>query len=159
MMPRMDGLQLLDRLSELPQSFLAVILTAHGAIDSAVTAMRMGAFDYLQKPVDPSKLRTILQNASEQIDSVAAPAESVRPAPAGLGEDVDHLGPLVGSSAAMQAVFRTIERIAPTNVSVLITGESGTGKELAARALHQFSGRKHKPFVGVNCAAIPEPLI
>ncbi|WP_419803872.1 sigma-54-dependent transcriptional regulator [Terriglobus sp.] len=159
MMPRMDGLQLLDRLSELPQSFLAVILTAHGAVDSAVTAMRMGAFDYLQKPVDPARLRTILQNASDQIDSSAAPAESARPAPQALHEDVDHLGPLVGSSPAMQAVFRTLERIAPTNVSVLITGESGTGKELAARALHQFSGRKNKPFVAVNCAAIPETLI
>ena len=158
MMPRMDGLQLLDRLSELPQSFLAVILTAHGAVDSAVTAMRMGAFDYLQKPVDPARLRTILQNASDQIDH-AEPADSPRPAVPGLPDDVDHLGPLVGSSAAMQAVFRTLERIAPTNVSVLITGESGTGKELAARALHQFSGRKHKPFVAVNCAAIPETLI
>ena len=159
MMPRMDGLQLLDRLSDLPQSFLAVILTAHGAVDSAVTAMRMGAFDYLQKPVDPTKLRTILQNASDQIDSSTAPAESSRQAAPALNDDVDHLGPLVGSSSAMQAVFRTLERIAPTNVSVLITGESGTGKELAARALHQFSGRKNKPFVAVNCAAIPETLI
>ena len=161
MMPRMDGLQLLDRLSELPQSFLAVILTAHGAIDSAVTAMRMGAFDYLQKPVDPAKLRTILQNASDQIDSTGngAASEGVRTSPAALDSDVDHLGPLVGSSPAMQAVFRMLERIAPTNVSVLITGESGTGKELAARALHQFSGRKNKPFVAVNCAAIPETLI
>ncbi|GAA3767901.1 sigma-54-dependent transcriptional regulator [Terriglobus aquaticus] len=160
MMPRMDGLQLLDRLSELPQSFLAVILTAHGAIDSAVTAMRMGAFDYLQKPVDPAKLKTILQNASEQIDSAPASAEGGRPATgAATTDDMDHLGPLVGRSQAMQSVFRTIERIAPTNVSVLITGESGTGKELAARALHQFSGRKNKPFVAVNCAAIPETLI
>ena len=159
MMPRMDGLQLLDRLSELPQSFLAVILTAHGAIDSAVTAMRMGAFDYLQKPVDPAKLRTILQNASEQIDSAPETAEGGRPATRTVMDDVDHLGPLVGRSQAMQSVFRTIERIAPTNVSVLITGESGTGKELAARALHQFSGRKAKPFVAVNCAAIPETLI
>lgn len=158
MMPRMDGLQLLDRLSELPQRFLAIILTAHGAVDSAVTAMRMGAFDYLQKPVDPSRLRTILQNASEQIDSDGSEAPT-----GGTGlieaEEVDHLGPLVGRSSAMQSVFRLIERIAPTNVSVLITGESGTGKELAARALHLFSGRKHKPFVAVNCAAIPETLI
>ena len=162
MMPRMDGLQLLDRLSELPQSFLAVILTAHGAIDSAVTAMRMGAFDYLQKPVDPAKLRKILQNASDQIDNSGAPADMSRPGtplPAVVDVDADHLGPLVGSSPAMHAVFRTLERIAPTNVSVLITGESGTGKELAARALHQFSGRKNKPFVAVNCAAIPETLI
>lgn len=167
MMPRMDGLQLLDRLSELPQRFLAVILTAHGAVDSAVTAMRMGAFDYLQKPVDPVRLRTILQNATDQIDSDGTPDPgnlqfgTLRGNGTALlpPEESDHLGPLVGSSPAMQAVFRIIERIAPTNVSVLITGESGTGKELAARALHQFSGRKAKPFVAVNCAAIPETLI
>lgn len=151
-MPRMDGLQLLDRLSELPQRLAVVVLTAQGSIDSAVSAMRMGAFDYLQKPLDPARLKTILRNAQEQ-GGDTAPAQST------ATEDVGRLGPLIGSSARMRDIFYVIERIAPNNVSVLITGESGTGKELAARALHMLSGRRHKPFVAVNCAAIPETLI
>ncbi len=158
MMPRMDGLQLLDRVGELSEPVAVVVVTAHGAIDSAVDAMRMGAYDYISKPIDTARLRTILKNASEQ---AAASVEE----PAAQRGDVaqvasaDRVGALVGSSPEMQTLFRTIERIAPTNVSVLITGESGTGKELAARALHLLSGRRNKPFVAVNCAAIPETLI
>ncbi len=153
MMPRMDGLQMLDRIGELQQKVAVVMVTAHGAVDSAVHAMRMGAYDYIQKPIDPSRLRTILQNASEQMEETEQRPSSEEPSQQG------RLGPLIGGSTAMQEVYRTIERIAPTNVSVLITGESGTGKELAARALHLLSGRRHKPFVAVNCAAIPETLI
>ena len=152
MMPRMDGLQLLDRVSELVHPVAVVVVTAHGAVDSAVQAMRMGAYDYLSKPIDSARLRSILRSAAEQITESAAPRT---PAP----ETKDRLGPLVGKSPEMHEIFRTIERIASTNVSVLITGESGTGKELAARALHQLSGRRQKPFVAVNCAAIPETLI
>lgn len=153
MMPRMDGLQLLDRIGELQQPVAVVVVTAHGAVDSAVHAMRMGAFDYIQKPIDPVRLRTILQSATQQ--TASSEERSAEPLPPNTGR----LGPLVGSSPAMQDIFRVIERIASTNVSVLITGESGTGKELAARALHMLSGRKQKPFVAVNCAAIPETLI
>lgn len=155
MMPRMDGLQLLDRISELPQQKVAVVmLTAQGSIESAVDAMRMGAYDYLQKPVDPQRLKIILQNAQQQqetIEEIVAEEKS--------SDSEGRLGPLVGSSPHMREIFHLIERIAPNNVSVLITGESGTGKELAARALHLFSGRRNKPFVAVNCAAIPETLI
>lgn len=152
MMPRMDGLQLLDRVSELAHPVAVVMVTAHGAVESAVQAMRMGAYDYLSKPIDSARLKSILRSASEQVSE----SPESRPIPA---ETQDRLGPLVGNSPQMQAIFRTIERIASTNVSVLITGESGTGKELAARALHQLSGRRQKPFVAVNCAAIPETLI
>jgi DNA-binding NtrC family response regulator len=154
MMPRMDGLQLLDRISDLPQQVAVVVLTAQGSIDSAVDAMRMGAYDYLQKPVDPHRLKTILQNARQQSEAneEIALVESE-------SEAAGRLGPLVGSSPQMREIFSLIERIAPNNVSVLITGESGTGKELAARALHLLSGRRNKPFVAVNCAAIPETLI
>ena len=154
MMPRMDGLQLLDRVSELPQQVAVVVLTAQGSIESAVDAMRMGAYDYLQKPVDPSRLKTILLNAQQQTEAKDEIAQTESDA-----ESTGRLGPLVGSSPAMRGIFSIIEKIAPNNVSVLITGESGTGKELAARALHLLSGRRNKPFIAVNCAAIPETLI
>jgi DNA-binding NtrC family response regulator len=154
MMPRMDGLQLLDRIGELPQQVAVVVLTAQGSIASAVDAMRMGAYDYLQKPVDPQRLKTILQNAQQQTVANEEIAQEESEA-----EGTGRLGPLVGSSPQMRDIFNIIERIAPNNVSVLITGESGTGKELAARALHMMSGRRNKPFVAVNCAAIPETLI
>ena len=154
MMPRMDGLQLLDRISELPQQVAVVVLTAQGSIETAVDAMRMGAYDYLQKPVDPQRLKTILHNAQQQTEAT----EEVRKVES-HADSSGRLGPLVGTSPQMRDIFHLIERIAPNNVSVLITGESGTGKELAARALHLLSGRRNKPFVAVNCAAIPETLI
>lgn len=153
-MPRMDGLELLGRITETPRSIAVVVLTAQGSIESAVDAMRLGAYDYIQKPVDPLRLRTILQSASRQ-QSVEGELEETRQAARETGK----LGQMVGRSKRMQEIFGLIERIAASNVSVLITGESGTGKELAARALHDLSGRKGKPFVAVNCAAIPETLI
>ncbi len=154
MMPRMDGLQLLDRISELSQQVAVVVLTAQGSIDSAVTAMRLGAFDYLQKPVDSKRLKIILQNVQRNTE-----VQSELPHGEAEAENTGQLCQLVGSSPEMRSIFSVIERIAQNNVSVLITGESGTGKELAARALHTLSGRRNKPFVAVNCAAIPETLI
>jgi DNA-binding NtrC family response regulator len=155
-MPRMDGMELLMRIGELPQRVCVVMLTAQGSIESAVEAMRMGAYDYLPKPVDPSRLKSILQSASRQVESDAEDAEvpAVRAA-----KKENALGEMVGSSAEMRSVFSLIERVAPSNVSVLVTGESGTGKELVARALHELSSRRNKPFIAVNCAAIPETLI
>ncbi len=153
-MPRMDGLELLGRITELPEIIATVVLTAQGSIDSAVEAMRLGAYDYIQKPVDPVRLRAILHSARNQ-KSVQTEIVETRKSV----QETGILGTMVGHSKAMQAVFSLIERIASSNVSVLITGESGTGKELAARALHDLSGRKNKPFVAVNCAAIPETLI
>ncbi len=153
-MPRMDGMELLGRLGELPQKIAVVMLTAQGSIDSAVEAMRMGAYDYIPKPVDPVRLRTILQNARLQHEVDVDPETTKR-----VVRDSGRLGPLVGSSPKMKEIFSLIERVAPSNVSVLVTGESGTGKELVARALHDLSARRGKPFVAVNCAAIPETLI
>jgi DNA-binding NtrC family response regulator len=154
MMPRMDGMELLSRISELPQRMAVVVLTAQGSIESAVEAMRMGAYDYIPKPVEPVRLKTILQNASRQREADVALEVTRRQL-----RDTGVLGPLVGNSPEMKAIFALIERIAPSNVSVLVTGESGTGKELVARALHDLSSRRNKPFVAVNCAAIPETLI
>ncbi len=154
-MPRMDGMELLQKIGELPQKVCVVMLTAQGSIESAVEAMRSGAWDYLPKPVDPSQLKSILQSASRQR---AAEAESAPPS-IRVERNSNSLGELVGSTPEMKAVFSLMEKVAPSNVSVLVTGESGTGKELVARALHDLSSRRNKPFVAVNCAAIPETLI
>jgi len=155
-MPRMDGMELLGRLAELPQHMAVVMMTAQGSIESAVEAMRRGAYDYVPKPVDPVRLRTILHNASQQHDT---DEDTELEATRRRQRDTGMLGPLVGTSQRMKGIFSLIERVAPSNVSVLVTGESGTGKELVARALHELSSRRNKPFVAVNCAAIPETLI
>lgn len=153
-MPRMDGLELLTRLKEMPANMAVIVLTAQGSIERAVEAMKMGAYDFIQKPIDPTRLKTVLANASRQRD-VERELEVTRR----RLRDTGFLGSMVGSSKRMQEMFAMIERVAPSNVSVLITGESGTGKELVARTLHALSPRKSKAFVAVNCAAIPETLI
>lgn len=153
-MPRMDGLDLLERLGELRQNQAVVVLTAQGSIQAAVDAMKLGAYDFIQKPVDAVRLRQILSNATRQRETEQELEVTRRKL-----RDAGVLGALVGSSKKMQEIFALIERIAPSNVSVLITGESGTGKELVARTLHSLSPRKARPFVAVNCAAIPETLI
>ena len=155
-MPRMDGMELLRRIGELPEQICVVMLTAQGSIESAVEAMRNGAWDYLPKPVDPGRLKGILQSASRQREAEGLGNVAVAPKPV---KSSGVLGELVGTTPEMQAVFALIERVASSNVSVLVTGESGTGKELVARALHDLSSRRTKPFVAVNCAAIPETLI
>jgi DNA-binding NtrC family response regulator len=157
-MPRLDGIGLLAKLSEegsgVSSNVAVVLLTAQGSIQVAVDAMKMGAYDFLQKPVDAARLRTILANATRQRDT-AIELEVARRRLRETGV----LGSMVGNSRQMRDIFGLIEQIAPSNVSVLITGESGTGKELVARTLHDLSPRKKRPFVAVNCAAIPETLI
>ena len=153
-MPRMDGLALLKQLGEMPERQTVIVLTAQGSIDRAVEAMKLGAYDFLQKPVEPPRLRSLLASASHKRASegeLEAARSRLRQAGA--------LGSLVGKSKQMQDIFSLIERVAPSTVSVLITGESGTGKEVVARTLHELSPRRNKPFVAVNCAAIPETLI
>jgi DNA-binding NtrC family response regulator len=157
-MPRLDGIGLLTKLSEpgsgINSNVAVVLLTAQGSIQVAVDAMKLGAYDFLQKPVDATRLRTILANATRQRDT----AIELEVARRRLRES-GVLGSMVGSSKPMREIFSLIEQIAPSNVSVLITGESGTGKEMVARTLHDLSPRKSRPFVAVNCAAIPETLI
>jgi DNA-binding NtrC family response regulator len=154
-MPRMDGIGLLTKLAENSSSSVAVVLlTAQGSIQTAVDAMKLGAYDFLEKPVDATRLRTILANATRQ-RATEIELEVTRRQLRNTGI----LGSMVGSSRAMREIFALIEQIAPSNVSVLITGESGTGKELVARTLHDLSVRKGRPFLAVNCAAIPETLI
>ena len=157
-MPRLDGIGLLTKLTEegssLSSSPAVVVLTAMGSIQLAVEAMKLGAYDFLQKPVDATRLKTILANATRQRET-AIELEVARRRLRETGV----LGSMVGNSQPMREIFGLIEQIAPSNVSVLITGESGTGKELVARTLHDLSPRKSRPFVAVNCAAIPETLI
>jgi len=156
-MPRLDGIGLLAKMSEaagINSNVAVVLLTAQGSIQVAVDAMKLGAYDFLQKPVDATRLRTILANATRQRET-AIELEVARRRLRETGV----LGSMVGTSRAMKDIFALIEQIAPSNVSVLITGESGTGKELVARTLHDLSPRKTRPFVAVNCAAIPETLI
>jgi DNA-binding NtrC family response regulator len=154
-MPRMDGIGLLTKLAESPSSNVAVVLlTAQGSIQTAVDAMKLGAYDFLEKPVDATRLRTILANATRQ-RATEIELEVTRRQLRNTGI----LGSMVGSSKSMREIFALIEQIAPSNVSVLITGESGTGKEMVARTLHDLSPRKGRPFLAVNCAAIPETLI
>jgi len=157
-MPRMDGLGLLAKLTEdgagLNANLAVVVLTAMGSIQLAVDAMKLGAYDFLQKPVDATRLKTILANATRQRETeIELEVARRRLRESGV------LGALVGHTHQMREIFGLIEQIAPSNVSVLITGESGTGKELVARTLHDLSPRKQRPFVAVNCAAIPETLI
>jgi DNA-binding NtrC family response regulator len=153
-MPRMGGLELLERLATDAQTMAVVVVTAQGTIDSAVQAMRMGAYDYITKPIDTDRLRTILQKSSTLLGSrvdLEATRRKLR--------DTGSLGTLVGPSKKMQEIFHLIEMVAPSTASVLITGASGTGKELVARTVHELSPRRNKPFVPINCAAIPETLI
>jgi DNA-binding NtrC family response regulator len=153
-MPRMGGMELIERLESQPQTMAVIVVTAQGTIDSAVQAMRMGAYDYITKPIDFNRLRTILQNASERHEDKVEKEVMRRKL-----RDAGSLGSLVGSSRKMQEIFRLIEMVAPSTASVLITGASGTGKELVARTIHELSPRRSKPFIAINCAAIPETLI
>jgi DNA-binding NtrC family response regulator len=153
-MPRMTGMELLEHIAAQPQQVAVILLTAQGSVDAAVAAMKKGAFDFIEKPVNSTRLRNILQNAS-RIRGAERELEASRR----KLRDVGVLGSLIGPSKKMQEVFRLIEMVAPSTASVLITGESGTGKELVARTIHSLSDRKAKPFVAINCAAIPETLI
>jgi two-component system, NtrC family, response regulator AtoC len=151
-MPRMDGLELL-RYARAEQPDLEVILlTAHGSVESAVEAMKLGAFDYLEKPISsPRELRMLAARALERRTLLAARDRAAREAPP--------LPPLSYGDPAMTPVVDALRKVAPTNASVLLVGESGTGKEVAARTLHAWSARAAGPFVAVNCAALPESLL
>jgi DNA-binding NtrC family response regulator len=154
MMPRMTGMKLLEHLTAPSFNTTVIVVTAQGSIESAVEAMRKGAYDYIEKPVDTGRLRNILQNAST-LQGTRAELEVAKRQIRNSGA----LGHLVGSSRKMLEIFHLIEMVAPSTASVLITGASGTGKEMVARTIHDLSPRKSRPFVPINCAAIPETLI
>jgi DNA-binding NtrC family response regulator len=153
-MPRMDGLQLLKTLREVDPDISIVILTAQGTVESAVSAIKDGAYDYLTKPVDPQRLQILLQKVVER-QSTLREVKTLRR----QLRDQGAFGKMIGSSAGMRRVYRVVEQAAPTSASLLISGESGTGKELVAQTVHQLSPRAQAPFVAINCAAIPETLL
>src|SRR5437879_1021241 len=153
-MPRMDGLALLRALPQQGADVTTLLLTAQGTVETAVEAMKEGAYDYLTKPVDIQRLKILLDKIVERL-------ETMREVKALRRQLREHgtFGSLIGNSPEMRKIYQVVEQAAPTSASVLITGESGTGKELVAQTIHQLSPRAGFPFIAINCAAIPETLL
>jgi len=153
-LPQMDGIQVLSALKELDTDVSVILMTAYGTIEKAVEAMKEGAFDFLTKPFDTDHLSVLIKRALENRRLMA---ENVL-----LREELGHnLGyaEIIGKCGKMQEVSRLIQKVAPSDSTVLLLGESGTGKELFARAIHSLSNRKGGPYVAINCAAIPRELL
>lgn len=153
-MPGMDGMEMLKRIKALKKDAIVIIMTAFATIDTAVQALKDGAFDYVTKPFDPDDLSHLIRNASKQI-SLSEENEKLKEKVVSL-ENIENL---VGNSEGMRRVLAEIESVAQSNASVIITGESGTGKELVARAIHANSPRKFFPMVSVHCGALTESLL
>lgn len=153
-MPGMDGLEMLSRIKALNEDAIVIIITAFATVDTAVKALKSGAFDYVTKPFDPDDLSHLIRNASKQV-MLKEENENLRRKVISL-ENVEDV---IGNSEAMKKVLLEVESVAPTNSSVIITGESGTGKELIARAIHFNSHRKFYPMVSVHCGALTESLL
>ncbi len=150
----MNGLETLRRLRQIDAKVPVIMMTAYGTTQTAIEAMKLGAYDYLLKPFDVPKLKQIVFNA---LKASAAMKEVVSYQPLLESEDYD-VG-IIGRSEPMQSVFKLIGQLASSNATALITGESGTGKELVARAIYHHSSRSGQPFLAINCAAIPENLL
>ena len=152
-MPKMDGMELLRRSLAMEAELPIVMITAHGTVDNAVEALKTGAFDYITKPFDQTEVRAIVRKALKTRDLSAVDAT-----PSAQADPKARYG-IIGGSPGIIEIYDIVERVAATPTTVLITGESGTGKELVARALHENSSRRDKPFIKVNCAAIPRDLM
>jgi DNA-binding NtrC family response regulator len=153
-LPDFDGLELLARLRRQNTRTPVIVMTAYGTVETAVEAMRRGADDFVLKPFSLDHLTTVIEKALQRR---ALEDENLR-----LREELGHrydFRNIIGRSPAMQEIFATIERVAPTRATVLLCGESGTGKDLIARAIHYHSPRRDRPFVKINCSALPENLM
>ena len=153
-MPEMDGMTLLREITKRDPDIPVIIITAHGTVDTAVEALKTGAFDYITKPFEQDDLKSVIAKALRTHELRTADQRAEHPAEAGKLPY-----PIIGAGPGMLAVRTLVERVAASDSTVLITGESGTGKELVAAALHAGSGRAHKPFIKINCAAIPRELM
>jgi len=153
-MPGMDGLQVLKAVKERSPATLVIIITAFGAVDAAVEAMKLGAYDYITKPFNRDELKLVV-NKALQLTGLTEENQKLK---SELSEQIDFRN-IVGISGAMGKVFDLVRKVANTEATVLITGDSGTGKELVAKAVHALSSRKAAPFVTINCAAIPRDLL
>jgi len=153
-MPRMDGVALLRKALDLHPGLTVIVMSAYGTHDTAIEAMKAGAYDYVSKPFKPDEVLLVLRKAEERLRL----SRENRRLRSQLAADRG-LESFVGASPTVQEVMRQVRKVAPTKATVLITGESGTGKELVARAIHELSPRSAMPFVAVNCGAIPAELI
>jgi two-component system nitrogen regulation response regulator GlnG len=154
-MTGMNGLETLQHLRTTAPKCMVILMTAFGTTQTAIEAMKFGAFDYVIKPFDIKKIMTLVENAAKSWADLHAAGSAYQP----LLNREDYKEGIVGNSEPMQELFKVIGQVAASDVTVMITGESGTGKELVARCLYQHSHRSKGPFIAVNCAAIPENLI
>ena len=150
-MPEMNGFEVLKKVKVSNNDLSVIIISAHGSVENAIKATKLGAFDFIEKPIDRDKLLISVRNAVEQSNLLIENKE--------IKKSLEGEGEILGESKAIKSILEMIDKVAPLDTRVLITGENGTGKELVARAIHQKSMRKDKPFVEVNCAAIPNELI
>jgi DNA-binding NtrC family response regulator len=153
-MPGMDGLEMLRRIKSIKPDSIVIVMTAFATVDTAVKALKDGAYDYITKPFDPDDLTHLIRNATKQI-SLTDENETLKKKVISL----DNVEDLIGNSEPMKNLLREVESVSQTNSSVIITGESGTGKELVARAIHANSPRKFFPFISVHCGALTESLL
>ena len=153
-MPGMDGLEMLRRIKAHKQDAIVIVMTAFATVDTAVKALKDGAYDYVTKPFDPDDLTHLIRNATKQI-ALSDENEVLKT----RVDSLENVEDLIGTSDAMKNVLKEIESVSQTSSSVIITGESGTGKELVARAIHSNSPRKFFPFVSVHCGALTESLL
>jgi two-component system response regulator AtoC len=152
-MPGMDGLAALKAIQSRAPGLPVIVMTAYGTMQTAMEAMRLGAFDYLGKPVDLPQVRKLLRRCLQQPETILTEGEDCTTAPP-CGTDE-----MLGQSATMQEVFKLMSLLATNDLTLLVTGESGVGKELVARGIHAYGSRHEHPFVAINCAAIPEQLL
>jgi DNA-binding NtrC family response regulator len=153
-MPRMSGLELLTALRAEHNDLTVVLMTAQGSVETAVAAIKQGAYDFVTKPIDPQRLKILLDQIVERHDT----HREMRVLRRQLQER-GTFGRMIGGSVGMRKIYQMLEQAAPTSASVLVSGESGTGKELVAQTVHQLSPRASQPFVPLNCAAIPDTLL
>ena len=155
MMPGMTGLEFVEALGARAQQLAVIMVTGQGSIETAVQAIKLGAYDYLTKPLEPPKLRAVLERGLKQV-ALAREANTLRQK---LESPLGSYGQLIGKSPPMRQLYQRIGQIAPTDAAVLVSGESGTGKELVARTLHDLSPRHDGEFLALNCAAISATLM